>query len=214
LERKNILAVPLPSPGKSIKGQQTSLSILLSAEKLITEQGYHNFSLRKIADTAELTLGNLQYYFPNKDALMKAMLDNCIQRYLDRFEQLRLVGEKDPEAQLKSIIKEVLLDLNKKTTTYFFPEIWSLANHNQHADEFMDQMYERYRITLTNEIAQLNPELNSQQLKRLAIFITSSIEGHTMFIGYKKPFEKETDNIIEMACQSFLWLIRSGKIPE
>lgn len=213
MEKKS-RAVSLPSPGKSIKGQLTSLSILLSAEKLITEQGYHNFSLRKIADTAELTLGNLQYYFPNKDALMKAMLDNCIQRYLDKFEQLRLEGEKDPETQFRSIIKEVLIDLNKKTTTYFFPEIWSLSNHNQHADEFMDQMYERYRATLITEIAQLNPELNSQQLKRLAIFITSSIEGHTMFIGYKKPFEKETDNIIEMACQSFLWLIRSGKIPE
>ena len=67
------------------KGQNTALAILLAAEKLLIDEGYHNFSLRKVAATADLTLGNLQYYFPSKDALIKAMLDNCIQRYLALF---------------------------------------------------------------------------------------------------------------------------------
>ncbi len=203
-----------PLRGKSGKGQQTSLLILLAAEKLITDQGYHNFSLRKIAEAANITLGNLQYYFPNKDNLIKAMLDNCIQRYLNQFEALRHEAEQDPETQFKAIIKVVISDLNKKTTTYFFPEVWSLANHNDHADEFMDQMYERYRLTLIDVMRQLNPALDEEQLRRLALFVTASMEGHTMFIGYNKPWKKETDNIIEMACQSFLWLIRSGQIPK
>ena len=202
------------SRGRSDKGQHTSLAILFAAEKLLIHEGYHNFSLRKVAATANLTLGNLQYYYPSKDALIKAMLDNCIQRYLDMFDDIRAAAAADPEEQFKAIIKEILRDLNSKTTTVFFPELWSLANHDDHATEFMDAMYEKYRLVLIEIMSQINPALSANQLRRLAIFISSSIEGHTMFIGHKKPWLKETDAMISMATQSFLWLVRSGNIPD
>lgn len=200
--------------GQSGKGQHTAQAILLAAEKLLIDQGYHNFSLRKVATTAEVTLGNLQYYFPSKDSLLKAMLDNCIQRYLDRFEAVRAEAGADPQAQFHALISDIVRDLNLKSTTVFFPEVWSLANHDDHATEFMDAMYGKYRAVLIEVIAGLNPSLSPAQRRRLALFISSSLEGHTMFIGHKKPWQKETPNIIAMATQSFLWLIRSGTIPE
>ena len=200
--------------GRSGKGQHTAQAILLAAEQLVIDEGYHNFSLRKVAAEADLTLGNLQYYFPSKDSLLKAMLDNCIQRYLDRFEAIRAEAGRDPEAQFIGLITMILRDLNSRRTTVFFPEVWSLSNHDDHATEFMDAMYDRYRGVLIEVIAQLNPSLSPDQQRRLAIFISSSIEGHTMFIGHGKVWTAETDNIIAMAIQSFLWLIRSGTIPE
>ncbi len=200
--------------GRSGKGQHTTLTILLAAEKLLIQEGYHNFSLRKVAANADLTLGNLQYYFRTKDSLIKAMLDNCIQRYLDRFKEIRAAAGEDPEQQFKAIVEEVLRDLNTKATTVFYPEVWSLANHDDHATEFMDAMYGRYRAVLMEVISLINPDLSAAQLLRLAVFISSSMEGHTMFIGYQKPWIDETENIIKMATQSFLWLIRSGHIPE
>jgi AcrR family transcriptional regulator len=199
--------------GRSGKGQHTAQAILLAAEQLIIDEGYHNFSLRKVAGAAGLTLGNLQYYFPSKDSLLKAMLDNSIQRYLDRFEAVRTEAGQDPEAQFIGLISEILRDLNSRRTTVFFPEVWSLANHDDHATEFMDAMYERYRAVLVEVIAQINPSLSPDQRRRLAIFFSSSMEGHTMFIGHGKAWTRETENIIAMATQSFLWLIRSGTIP-
>jgi AcrR family transcriptional regulator len=201
------------SRGRSGKGQHTALAILLAAETLLVHEGYHNFSLRKVAANADLTLGNLQYYFPTKDSLIKAMLDNCIQRYLDMFEEIRSVAGTDPEQQFEALIEAILHDLNSKRTTVFFPEVWSLANHDDHATEFMDAMYGRYRAVLIEVMSQINPDLSAAQLMRLAVFISSSMEGHTMFIGFQKPWLSETDNIIDMATQSFLWLIRSGRIP-
>lgn len=199
--------------GRSGKGQLTALSILLAAEKLLVDAGYHNFSLRKVAASAGLTLGNLQYYFPSKDSLIKAMLDNCIQRYLDELEEIRAQVGEDPEMQFRAIISEIVRDLNKKSTTVFFPEVWSLANHDDHALAFLDAMYDRYRMVLIEVMSAINPELSPAQLKRLAVFVSASIEGHTMFIGYQKPWARETDSIVEMASESFLWLIRSGKVP-
>jgi hypothetical protein len=77
----------------------------------------------------------------------------------------------------------------------------------------MDEMYENYRRVLADIIREVNPELSLQQARRLALFFSASMEGHTIFIGYRKPWKKETANIVDMASQSFLWLIRHGDIP-
>ena len=203
-----------PRRGISGKGQQTAFAILLAAEELIIRSGYHSFSLRKVAETAGITLGNLQYYYPSKDTLIAAMLDNTIQRYIDRFEEVRLESGQSPEIQFIAIISEAITDLNRKSTTMFFPEVWSLSNHYPHAVKIMDDMYGKYRQILIEVMAAMNPALSNDQLHRLAVFISSSIEGHTMFIGHKKPWTDETENIVSMASQSFLWLIYSGKVPE
>ena len=199
--------------GQSGKGQLTALSIVLAAEKLLLERGYHNFSLRRVARAAGVTLGNLQYYFPSKDLLIKVMLDNIIQRYLDRFEQIRAQAGKDPEAQFKAIVSLIIKDLNSKRTTVFFPELWALSNHDEQVIKLMDSMYEKYRAILIEVMALMNADLSEDQLKRLAVFISSSMEGHTLFIGYRKPWKNETDAIVNIATQSFLWLIHDGDIP-
>ena len=214
LTTKEKLASKKATRGRSGKGQHTSLAILLAAEALLVDEGYHNFSMRKVANRAELTLGNLQYYFPSKDSLIKAMLDHTIQRYLDMFEQIREEAGSDPEEQFSAVIASIFRDLNTKYTTGFFPEVWSLANHEDHAAEFLDAMYGRYRMVLIDIMALINPQLSAPQLQRLAIFTSASMEGHTIFIGDKKPWKRETENMISLATQSFLWLIRSGTIPD
>jgi AcrR family transcriptional regulator len=202
-----------PMRQRSQKGENSAKGILLAAESLLIDEGYHNFSLRKVAARAEQTLGSLQYYFPTKNALVKAMLDNRIQRYLVMFEQIRASAGADPIDQFQALISGIVRDLNTKTTTVFFPEVWAMANHDEQATEFMDAMYGAYRDVLVDVIRLINPNLSQRQLTRLAIYISASLEGHTMFIGHRKRWEKETENIISMASQSFLWLIQSGEVP-
>jgi AcrR family transcriptional regulator len=202
-----------PMRRRSQKGENSAKGILLAAESLLIDEGYHNFSLRKVAARAEQTLGSLQYYFPTKNALVKAMLDNRIQRYLVMFEQIRASAGADPIDQFKALISGIVRDLNTKTTTVFFPEVWAMANHDEQATEFMDAMYGSYRDVLVDVIRLINPNLSQRQLTRLAIYISASLEGHTMFIGHRKRWKKETENIISMASLSFLWLIQSGEVP-
>jgi AcrR family transcriptional regulator len=193
------------------KGKDKRQYILEAAAELLIESGYHNFSMRKVADAAGIRLGNLQYYFPSKEKLVKAMLDNALSRYLDDFFEIRQHGT--PEEQFLTVINHVVFDLNSKRTTVFFPELWSLSNHEKGVTKSMDEMYENYRRVLADIIGDVNPELSSQQRRRLALFISASLEGHTIFIGYRKPWKKETANILAMASQSFLWLIKHGDIP-
>ena len=199
---------------RSKKGENTAQEILLAAERLLVEEGYNNFSLRKVATTAGQTLGSLQYYFPTKDKLLKAMLDNCIQRYLDMFERIRTEAGTDPEEQFIALINGIIHDLQTKQTTMFFPEVWALSNHDDHATEFLDAMYGQYRAVLIDVIGLINPELSKAQCMNLAIFISASLEGHTIFVGHEKPWQKKSKQIVSLATQSFLWLIQSGTVPK
>ena len=74
----------------------------------------------------------------------------------------------------------------------FFPELWSLANHQASATQLMDDMYAQYRAVLKEVIKEINPKLKPSSVDRLALFISASIEGHTVFIGHGKPWQKQT----------------------
>lgn len=194
------------------KGKNRINDILDAAHQLLIDAGYHNFSMRKVADAAGIKLGNLQYYFPSKNVLVSAMLDKTIQVYLDEFDEIRTQGS--PVEQFHSLLKHVISDLTTRQTTQFFPELWSLSNHEEEITVHMDQMYAKYRSTLGDIITDMNPELSPKQVEKLALFISASVEGHTVFIGHNKPWTKEVDNIIKMAIQSFSWLIEHGDIPK
>ena len=85
------------------KGERRIKIILEAAEQLLIDSGYHNFSMRKVATKAGVSVGNLQYYFPSKDKLLAAVLDHVIQNYLDTFLQFR--GRYTPKEQFIKIIK-------------------------------------------------------------------------------------------------------------
>jgi len=202
-----------PDPGTYAKGKLRAAGILDSAIALLIDHGYHNLSMRKVAEHAGVRLGNLQHYYPTRDDLVKAMLDRVIGGYLARFEKIR-GGYDDPEQEFRAIVQSVVLDLGKRSTTVFFPELWSLSNHEAHVTRFMDAMYEKYRQVLGGAIARMNPALSPRQVRRLALFVSASIEGHTVFIGYRKPWRADTPHVLDMALQSFVWLVRHGEIPD
>lgn len=201
-----------PRIGTYSKGQARAVNILNAAETLFLEQGYHALSLRNIASAAQLSMSNLQYYYPNKDHLIQALMDKIVQAYLDQFNQLLQEAGDDPQEQFKVVISHVIKDLNEQKTTAFFPELWALANHTEHIMEIMDDMYDKYRKVVETTIKNINKSLSAEQARKLTLFITSSIEGHTMFIGYGKPWRKDTEDIIALAIESFLHIINNPPV--
>lgn len=208
-----IVAGPTSSTGKFSKGRNSAERILQHATDVLIDSGYHNFSLRKVASAAGVRLGHLQYYFPTKAKLVEAMLDRTIQAYLDEFERIRVEGG-TPHEQFYAIIRSVITDLGTRQTTVFFPELWSLANHETGIDNLMDTMYGKYRNVLRDIVRDVNPDLSENQAARLALFMSSSMEGHTMFIGHQKPWNAEIEHFVDMSIRSFLWLVESGRIPD
>ncbi len=68
--------------------QEARRSILDAAERVLVEDGYERFSMRRLAVRCGYTAPTLYYYFEDKSALLDALLEERSQRL---YEQLRRV---------------------------------------------------------------------------------------------------------------------------
>lgn len=197
--------------GNSRKGQETLLNILSAARAVLVDVGYNAFTMRKIAEKAEMSIGNLSYYYRSKQLLLSDLLDAVIERYLRMFDDITNDQNLTDEEKMKEVICAIILDYERKETTHFFPELWALANHNEEAAAGMDLLYERARSAFDLLIPRLNPSLSRQQCDLISLFISGSLEGQTMFVGYNKKGAHYREAMAELAAETFLNMVLVAK---
>lgn len=66
-------------------GKQADI-ILDATYQCVARKGYANSSLRDIANEADVTLSQLNYYFGNKEDLFYELLNQMAKKYLDEFK--------------------------------------------------------------------------------------------------------------------------------
>lgn len=193
----------------SEKGQKRVELILNAARDILVEEGYPSLSMRKIATRADITVGNLQYYFSSKIDLLNDLVDAIIKGYVGWWDEIMADDTLTPEDQFANIIRFIIKDLTTKETTRFFPELWALANHEQFAEDAMEYVYNLEREMLIEMIGRLNPTLSTEDKNILAVYISSAMEGHTVFIGYGKKWNKYADATANLAIKGYISLIKS-----
>ena len=70
-------------------------------------------------------------------------------------------------------------------------------------------MYNAAREDLNELIAEINPRLSEHDARRLALIICASMEGLTIFAGYRKPWNAELGAIKCISIDSFMAMIEN-----
>ncbi len=192
------------------KGNMRLKLILDAAKEVFIDQGYNRITLRNIAQKAGITVGNLNYYYKTKEDLLRDLLDMILKSYLDDFERVIAVGGETPIERFESLVRYLIDDLNTTETTKFFPELWALSNHDEYATQLMKRMYDVEREVLAGLIKEANTKLTSDQVDQIALFVSSSIEGMTMFVGSNKSHEGSLESMKKIACRCFVTLLFDG----
>ncbi|MFO1239826.1 MAG: TetR/AcrR family transcriptional regulator [Sphingomonadaceae bacterium] len=195
--------------GGYARGREGHETILRAALNLLVEQGYRAMSMRKVAAACGMKLGNLTYYFPTKEDLVRELLDAVITSYEIEFEAIIHEEGVSPEQRLEEICTLILEDIRTKKTTRVFPELWALSNHDPFVFDRVHELYARARAPLLGFIHEINPDLTPEQTETLALFISASMEGLTVFAGHDKPFEKRMPWLEKIAAKSFVQLVKS-----
>ncbi len=178
-----------PGTAAYANGQETVVKILDTAFELVIENGMAKLSMRQVARELGISPGNLSYYYAAKTDLIEDLLGRVIDDYMAEFERIRQSDADSPEEQLRDVVGFVFDDLQAKATTHFFPELWVLANRDAWASQQMERIYELYRSVLEDIIRLIRPDLGGGRVKDLALWISASIEGHTMFVGHERPHQ-------------------------
>jgi AcrR family transcriptional regulator len=76
---------PRKSP-RQARAKVTVDAIVEATTQVLLSEGYENFTTARVAERAGVSIGSLYQYFPNKAALVSAVIDRCCDNFLGAFE--------------------------------------------------------------------------------------------------------------------------------
>lgn len=196
-------------PGAYAPGRKTVTQILEAALDILINEGSHELTLRRIATACDLRIGNVTYHFTTKNDLIRAVLDVVSAAYSEALHSLKFDAETPAELRLEQLISFILKDIQTKTTTNLFTELWALANHDPFVAECINDIYRRGRELFMDLIREINPELDAVGQEVVATFIQASTEGMTIFAGYKKPQARRMALIESVSVKMLVEFVRN-----
>ena len=159
------------------KGRRSVDEILDAATALLAEDGYAALSTRRVAARAGMRPGNLQYYFPAKRDMVRALLERYLERSLERLADRMERGEQTPETRLRQAIEGIFAHQESALDCALFREIWALASHDADVAAATTDFYRQYRAHLAEAMRGVNPRLGKANAERTATAIVAMLEG-------------------------------------
>ena len=109
---------------------QKKVHILSSAMAILKESGDQGLSMRKVAERAEMSLSNVQYYFKTKELLLGALLEAFLLDYAKSMQLLSFPEQLSAEQRLKKSLLYILKDVETADCAVVFKELWAIAERN------------------------------------------------------------------------------------
>lgn len=201
-------------PGTYARGTETVDAILKAALRVLIGEGAAAFTIRRIAAECGMKVGNVSYHFPRKELLIQCLLDDMLQRYDTLLDNRVRQPDLPPDERLRVLIVLCLEDIAGMRTTRLFTELWALANHNAFIAERVRAFYQKVHDFIAEYVAELNPALDADAVRTVAIFISAAMEGTTPFLGYQKPWADRMPGVIGIAASHLVTIARTVTLAE
>lgn len=114
--------------------RQTRQRLLRATVDCLAEEGWRGTTTRAVAQRAGVTLGALQYYFPTKLSLVRAALEDIVERSADDFLELNLPD--DPRDRVAAYLDWVW-EFHRSPLANAFQELLAQARTDRDLAEFI-----------------------------------------------------------------------------
>lgn len=145
---------------------------------ILRDCGEQGLSMRKVAAKAGMSLGNLQYYFKNKDELLGGVIREYCGRCGDHFN--KAMSERSPEGRPETIrfLVEYGMGYADSEIGKVFRELWGIAARNKNVEK---HLHEYYKVYADDLVEMLVPHAKTPaNAATVASFLISFFEGYGM----------------------------------
>jgi AcrR family transcriptional regulator len=157
---------------KQERSQATVEAILTATTRILTEQGYAQFNTNRVAELAGVSVGSLYQYFPNKEALIVALMEHhtnamaqLAQQHLEGLEDLSVMGV------LQQLIKAAL------AAHAVNPRLHHVLNEQMPRSEAMRQADDaKMEMMLRSFLAPRSDQLQPQNLDLTVFMLARTIK--------------------------------------
>lgn len=160
--------------------------ILSAAKSIIVREGYSKFSLRYTAEKSGIRLATLQYYFPTKERLFRAVFEDALREEGERIQRLIRRSGGSSEGVLRARVSGQFRANLREDTAGFFYQLWARARLDGFAAELVDEFYERNIGVVAGMIGDVNPALSAPEAKRRATLVMAVLEGMMLLCDIEK----------------------------
>ena len=170
-------------PAKAEPKQQSAISekrrqeLVLAAYREIAERGFEGLRTREVADSVGVNIATLHYYFPTKEALIRAVLDHAMERF-----RSTLAAHGSPSDQLRNYLRSVRnLLVEEPELGAVMAELALRSVRDRSIGSIMNQMYDVWHVTLRGLLKRavreggLRPELDNDAVAALIIATLTSM---------------------------------------
>ncbi|MBW2609597.1 MAG: TetR/AcrR family transcriptional regulator [Deltaproteobacteria bacterium] len=180
--------------------------LIAAALRLFSEKGYHNVSMREIAEEAEFAVGTLYKFFKNKEDLYKVLMLEQADRFRD--EITKAIKEPDDEVEkLRNYVrvKGKFFSANASMIRLYFAETQG-SSFNVMAG-LDSEMRERYYQLMQTLASLFERGIRKRRLKKIAdpyslAIALDSLTNAFLFLWVESPerhpFPKDPDTILDI----------------
>ncbi len=160
------------------KGEAARERILDAARRLLIHEGYDALILRTVAARAGMKLGNLQYYFPTREALLEAVLRQEAHSDLAALQEASTDGAGPREALVLAV--KLLAGKWRGESGKILALLGFLALHQPTFRALYREVYEQFYGELAVLVERVRPGLPRREYRRRARIITALLDGASM----------------------------------
>jgi AcrR family transcriptional regulator len=160
------------------KGSTTRGRILQAARKQLVEQGYEAFVMRELADSLGIKLGNLQYYFKTREALILCVIETEAARDAAMIQEHQQNSETACEA-FRAIVRDLVARWRGHGGV-LFSTLGTLSLHNKSYRQLYRSVYADFYDALEKPLREMNPRLSDEEVRLRVRLITALIDGSPM----------------------------------
>lgn len=136
--------------GPYAKGELKREEILDHAVEAFGKYGYHATSMREIAAACDLSQAGLLHYYPNKEALLMALVNR-------REESQAVIAAESTDEWFNQLIKRAAKNQKEATVTQLWASLAVEATDPEYPlHELFETRYENLRATWAGEFAKLS----------------------------------------------------------
>ena len=172
LQRGDVPARRMPLSRRSTRAQQPDrrLNILLAAEQLFAQHGYHGVSIRDIAAQAEVPLALVGYYYGAKHELYRAIFESWSPMIERRLHSLDAAVASTPaRARLERILEAFVgpvMDLHRHAEGRYYAVMAArdLAAPSPEADQIQREFFDPMAHAFIDALLRIHPNATRGQV--------------------------------------------------
>jgi AcrR family transcriptional regulator len=180
--------------------KETARRIIEASRAVLINKGYAQFSMRNVAAEAGMRLANVQYYFPKRSDLVRALMQDTQERYRAAYRDRLLKTPPDAHQRFKAILEFNLSDVANPETRRFFTQMWALLDTLEaQFGHLLNEFYEMVVAAWSTRVVEVDQSCPAAEARRRATLLAAMIEGLVVVRGAHSSIPAEMKRLTARA---------------